>query len=456
MSPYDIRFPACKFCLFIMLALGFGLNPPTLHGQSGAPVCKAGKNENSDRSAPLSFGGSLRFRFESCQNFNGKDYGKDGDGFLLERLRLHADLRPAKGLRIFAELQDAHVWGAKFGVDDFNGSSPYENPLDLRQLFLQWDRVAGTPWGVKLGRQEIHFADNRIFGPGDWGNVGSHLWDAAVVDYDGEPFRTDIFYGRRVRYDSAAWNFDDRHYSYDVAGMYMAWKRLPVALDLFAVAKMGRSSRLCGTQAVERERRFTVGFRLEDHLGAHVDYGGLIAFQGGRWGHDRIRTLAAHARLGYAFHGPWQVRLAAEWAFGSGDRQGDDGVSGTWDGVFGSRDRLYGRMNLMTWSNLVDYQLTLQAKPWTKVALQIDGHFFFLASRRDGWYYSPSRALRHEPTGGAGSRLGQEIDLTGEWQIAKKWNLLLIGGCFVPDVFIERTGPAGMAHWTTLQVLHKF
>jgi hypothetical protein len=445
-----------KTHLLILLLLGLECSALAESEASSPAAHNPETDEPPAKFMKLSFGGSLRFRFETCHNFNIKGYGKGGDEFLLERLRWHADLRFRNGLRVYAELQDAHQWGSEFGVGDFNGNSPYENPLDIRQMFIQWDHIAGKPWGVKVGRQEIFFGDNRIFGPGDWGNVGSHLWDAAMVRYDINQFAADVFLGKLIKYESASWDIDDQHYDYDVVGMYATLKQLPVNAEAFIVAKLGQSPRIGDASRTEKEHRFTGGFRLNDHIGTCLNYGGLFAYQGGTWGEDRIRAFGANVQVGYTFKNPWQPHLGAEFTYGSGDRDPNDKTMETFDGVFGSRDKLYGRMNLMAWSNLRDYQLSASAKPTARLTTQVDYHFFRLAECYDYWYYSRSKGLRLDPTGAAGSSLGREIDLIVGYRLNKKWSGTLIGGYFEPASFINDTGSSGDAHWACLQILYEF
>ena len=85
------RMKACrggwKTHLLILLLLGLECSALAESDASSAAAHNPETDEPPAKFVKLSFGCSLRFRFETYQNFNIKGYGKGGDGFLLERLR---------------------------------------------------------------------------------------------------------------------------------------------------------------------------------------------------------------------------------------------------------------------------------------------------------------------------------------------------------------------------------
>jgi len=405
----------------------------------------------------LSIGGSARFRYEWQNHFNYKSYGdKTRDGFLLGRFRLNFEYKLRERLRAFVELQDARVWGSDFGIDDFQGRSPDENPFDLRQAFVEWTHIGDTPWGFKIGRQSIQYGDNRVWGPGEWGNVGSFLWDAAKVQYDTKALLIEALYARRVRHESDRWNFDDKHFDFDAYGLYATVKNLPTNLDLFFVEKRGRATKP-GTRQIERELRHTLGTRLDGRFLGNFDYAGTLAYQFGSWGDDRIRAWGMHTGLGYTFNHAWKPRLGADFAYGSGDSHPGNRTVTTFDGVFGARDVLYyGRMNLFGWSNIEDYQLSLTAHPTDRLETRLDYHYFRLAAAEDSWYISPGSSLRRDATGRSGREVGHEIDFMAKYRLNKRTSLIGIVGMFFPSAFVERTGPHQGALGACLQVMYEF
>ena len=44
---------------------------------------------------------------------------------------------------------------------------------------------------MRLARQQISYGDQRVFGPGQWGNTGRWCWDAALVNVKGRRLDAD-------------------------------------------------------------------------------------------------------------------------------------------------------------------------------------------------------------------------------------------------------------------------
>lgn len=171
----------------------------------------------------------------------------------------------------------------------------------------------------------------------------------------------------------------------------------------------------------------SVGFYFDSHYDKRWDFSGTLAGQLGKYGRDDIRAFGANARAGYTFHTAWTPRIGAEFTYASGDSNPTDGVHGTFDGIFGAVDLYYyGSMNVLSWMNLEDYQLTFSVKPCKYVLLRLDHHWFRLAEPTDAWYWCSGKPARCDPTGSAGSDPGQELNVVAQWQVNK--NLELFAG----------------------------
>jgi hypothetical protein len=135
----------------------------------------------------LDVGGSLRHRFEHQDNFQVRRYGDpnaSSDTFVLQRFRLDLDLKHQENWRTFVQFQDARPFGTIFSMDDFAVGSPYWNYFDLRQAYLERKPDDDRPLGFRIGRQIITYRDTRVWGPGEWGNVGRYSWDVAKLTVD--------------------------------------------------------------------------------------------------------------------------------------------------------------------------------------------------------------------------------------------------------------------------------
>lgn len=403
----------------------------------------------------LDLGGSFRLRYEGFDNYNIKTYGNDKtDTILLSRLRIDSKYQLPHRTQIFVQLQDAHFVFSDLNSDDFGPSCPYENVLDFRQGFLEMKQIASTSVGFCAGRQVIKYGDYRIFGPGDWGNVGRYTWDAGKVLIDTSQVQIDFFAANRVLYVKNS--FDDSHFPYHVYAAYARIHAIPDnKLDLFYVIKhnpdkVNRGAAGAGSLLVQ-----TVGFYWRGTWKS-LDYKGTFAYQYGDYSQDNIRAFGFNVESGYNISTMWEPRLAFSLTYASGDKGTQDKTYETFDGVFGAVDKYYGRMNLFSWMNLIDIQMGVSVKPIRKMKLSLEFHRFKLAQAKDAWYYCTGKKMRWDPTGKSGRNLGYEIDLIWKYEV-HRYMTLMAGCCaFFPGQFIEMTGASENAYWAFGQVLLRF
>src|SRR3954451_21729421 len=87
---------------------------------------------SSDRQVYLSFGLTLRERFEVTDAPRFGVMGIPRDSYLLQRLQIHADLHFAEHWNLFVQLEDVRPF-AKTVIGPAD-----ENPLDIRQAYLAY------------------------------------------------------------------------------------------------------------------------------------------------------------------------------------------------------------------------------------------------------------------------------------------------------------------------------
>ncbi|KPJ72301.1 MAG: hypothetical protein AMK72_05480 [Planctomycetes bacterium SM23_25] len=404
----------------------------------------------------LSIDGSFRARWEYTDNFHVRQFntGLDDDVWLL-RTRVGFDYRFTEDTHAYLQFQDAHHYRYTLQREQFPVTCPFFDQVDVKQAFVEAKHIGGSPFGFKIGRQAITYADRRIFGPGDWGNVGRYWWDAAKLYIDTKPVQVDLLFGQRVVSEQIHWN--EQHFDFDMFGAYARFRQLPCQLDAFYLVRYDDHDTARRNAGRGHERRHTIGAYASGTFGKNWDAGGTLAAQFGQWGRNEIEAYGANAWLGYTFDHPWTPRVAAEFSYASGDRDPADNKHQTFDGVFGAVDCFYGRMNLVAWMNLMDYQATFSVKPLKNVTLSCDYHYFALASDADAWYYCNGQPERTGRVAGSGTFLGQEIDLLAKWQVTRNVELFagyarFFGGSVVADT------PAGRndADWAFVQFTYSF
>ena len=419
----------------------------------------AGDSDDSAIAQPentklLSIGGTYRLRGEFLDGFNIRTYGTGTcEDYLLSRLRLEFDLRLTANFRIHTQIQDAEAFGLSFSDEDFlGGNNPYHDPFDINQLYLEWWPIKKV--GLRIGRQAISYGDRRVFGPGDWGNTGRYAWDAAIINIDNDHFVSNWLVGRFILHDPDRW--PNRRASGPTAyATYSTIKNLPFLLDIFYVYKHDGSGSIKSERGAGDLSSHSAGFRIEGKY-RRWDYSSTIAGQFGKWGSDDLNAYGLALSLGHTFDTGWKPHLILQYVLGSGDKDPEDGIHGTFDGVFSGVDTvLYGWMNLFFWQNLREFRADLILAPLETLTFRGEYHYFRLDEAKDAWYY-PGKAIRRDTTGSSGREMGHEVDLTVRKKISGR--LEILGGIcfFLPGEFVKKTGGSPIARWYFLETTFYF
>jgi hypothetical protein len=405
----------------------------------------------------LDLGANIRLRAEYQSGFDVRGYEPDTrDSFLLTRVMLDLNLRFHPDRRLFVQFRDAHAPGTRLERKDFSRSNPFEDLWDIRQLYFEWNKIGGSPLGVRLGRQQISYGDQRIFGPGLWGNTGRYAWDAAMLRIDTPRVGMDAWIGRPIKNRPEVW--PNRPFDAPTAAVvYGSVKRLPFRLDIFYAGKFDGKSRIEGESGKGNLRSHSLGFQLQKPAGEGLDFTAAFIGQTGRYGSDGLRAYGSNAAVGWTFPLKWRPRFAGQFTWGSGDRDPSDGTHGTFDGVFGGADiNFYGDLNLFFWANIRDYEWDLHLQPSRTTKLMLEHHYFTLDQARDAWYTTGLAALRRDVSGNSGTALGHEINVRFSWQLAKGLEIFSGWGRFIPGDFVKATGAANAASGYFLQTTYGF
>src|SRR5262245_49031237 len=132
---------------------------------------------------PFEINGELRVRNENDnRDFNS---ATDMKSFNLMRTRVGIGVHPAQDMNVFVQVQDSRVQGLPNsttipGVQE-NGS------LDLHQGFFQVDNLGYQGLGLKAGRMEVRFGNERLIGVEDWDNV-TRSFDGIMATVNNDRF----------------------------------------------------------------------------------------------------------------------------------------------------------------------------------------------------------------------------------------------------------------------------
>ncbi|MFQ5600766.1 MAG: alginate export family protein, partial [Candidatus Krumholzibacteriia bacterium] len=148
-------------------------------------------------SVPFEINGEIRVRNENdARDFNSETGLKS---FNLMRTRLGVSVNPAQDMHVFVQVQDSRVQGV---------ASPSTTPgvqedtrLDLHQGFFEVQNWGWTGFGVKAGRMEVRFGNERLVGVNDWDNV-SRTFDGVMALFSNEKVKVKTLFANLVERDT--------------------------------------------------------------------------------------------------------------------------------------------------------------------------------------------------------------------------------------------------------------
>ncbi len=327
----------------------------------------------------ITIGGQIRPRYETRDPAPSE--GREAFVSMRSRLRVSAELE--RGVRVLLQVQDVRIWGEEEStLGDFSAEN-----FDLHQGYAEIDVGAEKVAQIRVGRQEMRLAGERLVGAVDWTQQGRSFNGVRALLRPGWG-SVDLF-GFRLR-DSSATNSDE---DVDFLGAY-AVVDLPVGgtVDLYSLYNRARGT--------TRSDQGTFGARWE---GAGPEWNHRIdaSYQTGtREGLDADAFMVG-ARLGRRIaNGLGAVSLWYDYL--SGDRRSGEGRSGTFDTLFATNHKYYGHADLFldiplhtAGRGLQNFAIKLSLTPSDAVTAGLDLHAFRMAEVGDL----------------DSSRLGEEIDL---------------------------------------------
>ena len=366
----------------------------------------------SDGRIWLSLGGSLRARLESWNNFRfGLDPGVGHDDtFLLSRALLHADLHLGPADRIFVEGKTAQSTDR-----DLQGGT---RPLDVDSLALQqafWDHTLSMGEGeltLRLGRQMLLLARQRLVSPLPWGNT-LRSWDGASAFWQEGSWKTQAFWTLFDPVDPGGFNkpaSDQAFYGVHATRFPGGSRRL----DLYFYGYDRGTATFNGTSGTEE--RYTLGLRSHDELGSTLEYDLECAYQLGRVGAGDVSAYMLALELE---HRPDGSELSPRLWFGLDIASGDQNTGGdvqTFNQLYPLAHAYLGYLDTIARQNVLALtcggELTL-TEGWTG---RLDLHHFRLMSDSDALYDASGAVVVPGGTS-TSSDVGFEIDLTTSYRL---------------------------------------
>lgn len=312
---------------------------------------------------------------------------------------------------------------------------------------------------TKIGRQSIAYGDNRIFGPGKNGNTGRWRWDAAKFGYKWGNNFIDAWYGGTKIHDPEHSSFPDEH-EYRGGGIYSHFETTKTgAIEPFYASRKSTWDGFSGDGTTGKRDNYWIGARLYDKNVLNFYYDLTYAHMGGEQANVKTDAYGYAATVGYTFKDvAWKPMLDYSHIYASGEKGGlSDGKQTQFDYAYGSNDRVFGWMNIVSWSNIIDDEFKVTFKPTDKLKFTVDHHFYKLAEAEQGM-----TTLGKIGSGGknlGADDIGQESNIEVVYKYRKDLVFKAWAAYFTPGDAIKNDttkGDTNNASWMALEVQYFF
>ncbi len=345
------------------------------------------------------------------------------------RLGLHSSVSEKVGL--FLQLQDVRIWGEE--LDSL--SDGQAQALDMHQAYAILRPT--ERFEIRLGRQELHFLNQRLLGEDDWFDSGRSL-NGVRVRYGRDSILFDVFYSH-VSEDVGSFgnlgtvntelvtNATDQ----DLVGLWFRFKASPgLEFNMLKLADMDE---------VLDHIRFTTGILIRGDLGLGVDYSieGYYQF-GERDVGIRYNSFLAAVDVGMLLPVASHPRLALFAEVVSGDDDLTDKTEKVFATPYGSSHRFYGLMDFFrnlpgdtAYLGLLDVGAKISWAPMSGLRLELVGHHFrsMVQSAAEENYF------------------GTELDFTTQYKLMDHTWLELWYSGILPGALLSNTRPGdGLEH----------
>jgi Alginate export len=398
----------------------------------------------SNPASYISFGLTVRERFESNNTTFFGTGNNQGDSYLLDRVQSHVDIRPNANWQIFVEFEDVRApWKTVITPVD-------ENPLDLRQAFIAYvDSFWDGTLKARVGRQEMAFDLERFVSIRDGPNV-QQAYDAVWLDWEQGPWRFITFWSQPVQYrhEHPFDDFSDTNFQY---GGFRVERKNVGPGELSAYYSRFHLNKVSYLFASGDERRNIFDVR---YAGTRDDFDWDLEAMGqsGHVGNKNARAWAVGTRTGYTFASVgWTPRLGLQVDAASGDEHPNDNTLGTFNPLF-PNGYYFTLAGYTGYVNLIHVKPSVTVRPIGPVSLMAAVGLQWRQTTADAVYVQPNSPVRGT-AGRPGLWTGVYVQFRAEWQITPNLAGAVETTNFQVGDAIQRAGGSNSA-WVGIQLTY--
>jgi len=405
----------------------------------------------------LSVGGEERVRYQHEEGGYLRLFNGDNDYTLL-RSRVYLDGWYQDIFRVYAEFYDARVNG-----QDLPPNPTDVNHSDFLNLFaeLKIFEWADHPAYVRVGRQELLYGSQRLISPLDWANT-KRTFQGVKAYWHGENWDVDAFWVQPVLINPT--HFDSPDSGREFMGIWTTYRpKKGTAVDAYFLhldnsrpsnsLPLGGRGGALGGYSVN-----TIGSRYSGDQNHFLwDFEGMYQF--GEWVNEGDAAGGATTALGYQFADvPMDPEFWISWEYASGTFDpATTAQHGTFNQLFPFGHYYFGFLDLVGRQNISDLNMQFNLYPTKWILTMLQYHMFRLDSARDALYNAGGTAIRRDPTGRAGTDVGDEIDLVTNFHLSQHQDILLGYSKLFAGQFIEHSpGPKGSPEFFYAQYCFKW
>jgi len=339
----------------------------------------------SDPETYVSFGATLRERFETNYAPDFGIGGVTGDSYLSQRAQFHIDLHLNQDWQIFTQFEDDRAF-EKVDVGPADADR-----LDLRLGFVGFSHEFDTgTFKARIGRQDFAFDLQRFVSSRDGPNV-RQSFDAVWADWESGPWRVLGFASQPVQYR------DDRDFD-DTSSADFRFNMLRVERQVLGTNELSAYWALFDRDTA----RYIDGSGEEDRHVFDLRFAGKASGfdwdveamgQLGKVGEKDIRAWAVGARTGYTFeNAAWTPRIGLQFDIGSGDRNSGDKSLGTFNPLF-PNGYYFSLGGYTSYANLIHIKPSVTIKPTENLTLTSAVGLQWRQTTSDAIYVQPNLAV---------------------------------------------------------------
>lgn len=424
---------------------------PVLAQQQAAPgSAPVSDYLNDELPSWLRFGGEFRSRLEEFSG-GGGFRNNNTDDYLLTRLRINLKIEPLRWLRFFVQGQDSRaLW-----KNQHPEVAPFQSVMNLRQAYVELGDTAKGPVGLRVGRQDLSFGEERIIGPSDWLNT-PRFFEAVRLTLRHGRYHVDAFASSVIVVLPD--NYSKAQPPNNLHGLYGGIDNLipNSTLEPYVLWRLERGQRT--EEGTLGNLDYKVGgVRWAGKVPALFDYNVEVLTEQGGLGIDTIGAWAGHWLAGHTFEQfDRKPRVYFEYNYASGDKNSKDGHIGTFDMIYPTAHDRWGMADQIGWRNIHDVHPAFEMRLHSKFLFKAGYHSYWLASATDGLYAANGTLTARLPTGSGGTRVGQEVDVQGVWQILPTLRVQPGFGDLEPGAFLKAATQGHAYRYPFLQVVYGF